>query len=185
MMPRYTVPSVEAPYVFRSGNDDGEIVQDFKYEVTLEEVDEILEEYDEGPFIAGESVTAADIFWAPFLERFAAHIPLLYPDIHPKGPESDSPFVTEWYDGMDQLVPAYSCRVKGRAETWRSVLIGAHPELRDGGGGGRKRTFPPPPPNLPTDKSFDATGVWSRYAEGRPYLAPTPGGGGRRQDREG
>ncbi len=34
--------------------------------------------YSGGPFISGEAVTAADVYWAPYLERMAAHVPALH-----------------------------------------------------------------------------------------------------------
>ena len=52
------------------------------------QIEEVLEEYSDGPFggpfFAGRDVTAADIYWAPFLERFAAHLPLLYRSLSPR-----------------------------------------------------------------------------------------------------
>ena len=35
-----------------------------KTQVTLEEIEEILGEYDDGPFICGATPTAADVYWA-------------------------------------------------------------------------------------------------------------------------
>ena len=33
------------------------------------------------------------------------------------------------YEAMDELVPSYACRVKGRAATWQKVLTDSYPEL--------------------------------------------------------
>lgn len=162
VLPRYTKPSALAPYVFRE--EDGKVVPEFKYDVFLEEVEEILEEYDDGPFFAG-IFSVADIFWAPFLERFAAHFPLLYKDLRPRSQNFEA--IDVWFDAMDEFVPCYSCRVKGRVETWQAVLTKSHPGLK-------LQDNIEAIPNLPTKSSFDARKVWEDFAKGRPYLAPTP-----------
>ena len=70
IMPRFTRPSALTPYVFacrlqRAGSFEieecelGELVPKYKYEVSLEEIEETLEEYA-GPFFAGQCVTATD-----------------------------------------------------------------------------------------------------------------------------
>ena len=124
LMPRYTKLSSLAPFVFvykiqRTGKfmlEDalpGEIVPQDKYTVALEEIDELLGEYsyDEndtqregeanryGPFIAGATITAADIYWAPFVERLAAFVPLIYEKIRRCAAESTRTFAsgsTRW-----------------------------------------------------------------------------------------
>ena len=92
IMPRFTRPSSLAPYVYACKIQRADalnpfeaevcevdqIVPRFKYEVCLEEIDEIMEEYSGGPFISGEAVTAADIYWAPYLERLNAYVPTLH-----------------------------------------------------------------------------------------------------------
>jgi len=179
IMPRFTLPSSLVPYVLackiqRAGSFNieecelGELVPKYKYDVCLEEVDEILEEYD-GPFIAGKSITAADIWWAPFLERLAAYLPLLYPTGSARPSKGRGRFeaLSEWYDAMDELVPCYSCRIKGRARTWQSLLR-ADPYLD-----GQTVDEPLPVPDLPTGSGFDADAVWGAYADGRAHVAPT------------
>lgn len=178
IMPRFCRKSSLAPFVFpdriqRAGKWEledaelGELVPRYKYEVTLEEVEEILGEYS-GAFIAGGTEpTAADVVWAPFLERLSAHLPLLYPDGGYGGRLERFEAIREWHDAMDTLVPCYSCRVRGRAVTWERALREAHPELE----------LPPEqnlPPDLPAEPSFDASAVWQAYAEGVPHLADTP-----------
>ena len=70
IMPRFTRPSTLTPYVFacriqRAGSFEieecglGELVPKYKFEVSLEEIEETLEEYA-GPFFAGKSVSAID-----------------------------------------------------------------------------------------------------------------------------
>jgi len=186
VMPRYTLPSSTAPYVYRADGDarkegdgdggDGDgIVQKFKYQVTLEEIEEILEEYDDGPFVAGDTVTAADVFYAPYLERFAALLPVLREGVNPRSAQYGA--IRDWYDAMDARLPCYSCRVKGRGETWRNLLRMRHPDLdiaandeNDDDAG-----MLPPIVDLPERRSFKPRDVWSKYAEGKPYLASTPG----------
>ena len=209
VMPRFTLPSRTTPYVFacriqRAGSfkieecEVGEIVPQYKYEVCLEEIDEILDEdiRDPGPFFAGRCVSAADVWAAPFLERFAAHLPLLYDGLTPRPPAGTEPAyeaIAAWYDAMDEKVPCYSCRIKGRVRTWQQLLA-SEPYLE-----GRLEQAAATPPDLSAD--FDATRVWAkyaartsrprpypqpgpnpdpdpdpypRYAEGRPHVAPTP-----------
>ena len=179
IMPRYTLPSSLTPFIFleecalekdplsKLGTAevcrDDDVVQRFKFKVSLEEIDEVLEEYEDGNFIAGEDITAADIYWAPYMERFAAQLPMLYEGLVPRSREFEA--VKDWYDALDQQIPCYSCAVKGRAETWQHLLRKQHPELEL-----REEIVP----NLPTKRSFDANKVWSRYAKDRPYLAETP-----------
>lgn len=165
IMLRYTKPSAIAPFIFRTDPDakEGEIVQKFKYEVTLEEMEELLEEYDDGPFLAGSDLTAADIWYAPYLERFAAHLPLMYDGLKPRSLDYEA--LKDWYDAMD-AIPCYSCRVKGRVETWQSILAKTHPELELGKAAAV--------PNLPKKKSFVPSKIWAKYAKGKPYLAKTP-----------
>jgi glutathione S-transferase len=178
IMPRFTLPSSLTPYIFacriqRAGTFEiedcelGELVPRFKYDVCLEEIDEILEEYPQGPFFAGEAISAADIFWAPFLERFGAMLPMLYPAVRPRDASSRYEALSEWYDAMDELVPCWAARVKGRAATWQERLR-EEPYLE-----GKLEESPPGVPELPSSSDFDAHRVWSAYAEGRPHVAPT------------
>ena len=178
VMPRFTKLSSLASHVFvykiqREGKfmledaKPGEIVPEFKYQVALEEIDEILGEYQTGPFVAGASVSAADIWWAPFIERLAAYVPMVYSNLgglREAGGEFEN--IKAWLDAMDSAVPAYACRVKGRAYTWQQVLADAHPELtlQCTGLGCEVADLP---------KAFDAPKVWAAYADGRAHLAPT------------
>lgn len=194
LMPRYTKLSSLAPFVFvykiqRTGKfmlEDalpGEIVPQDKYTVALEEIDELLGEYsyDEndtqregeanryGPFIAGATITAADIYWAPFVERLAAFVPLIYEKIPPlRGGEYEN--VREWLDAMDSQAVGYASRVKGRAFTWQERLTEAHPELDLLCSTAEECNVA----DLPTRKTFDAQATWAAYANGRAYAAATP-----------
>ena len=73
-------------------------------------------------------MTAADIYWAPYLERLNAYVPTLHRGLKFRSGVYDA--ITEWFDAMDARVPAYACRVKGRAATWQQVLAQEHPELQ-------------------------------------------------------
>ena len=168
IMPRFTEPSTVAPYIFcneESRQRDGHaIVPKFKFDVCLEEIDEVLEEYDDGPFFAGSDITAADVFWAPYVQRMAAQLPLLYEGLEPRS--SKFAAIQEWLDALDEQFPCYSCKIKARAETWQHVLRTFHPELQ---------LLPDMTvPNLPTKSSFDANQIWTKYAQDKPYLEPTP-----------
>ena len=63
-----------AAFLFRSS---GQPVARRDFEATLEKTDALLGERG-GPFFVGESPTAPDVCWAPFLERYAAQLPLLH-----------------------------------------------------------------------------------------------------------
>ena len=74
IFPRMTRPSSRAAFLFRSS---GQPVARRDFEATLEKTDALLGERG-GPFFAGKSPTAPDVCWAPFLERYAAQLPLLH-----------------------------------------------------------------------------------------------------------
>ena len=48
--------------------------------------------------VSGKQFTAADIWWAPFLERFAAILPLLYATLAPRPAKGAGSFeaLSEW-----------------------------------------------------------------------------------------
>lgn len=73
-----------------------------------------------GPFFCGARVCAADIMWAPFLERYAAQLPCLHSGLQPRN-SPRWPRLASWYAAMD-AIPAYACRVKGNDASWRKVL---------------------------------------------------------------
>ena len=85
-------------------------------------------------------VSAADIYWAPYLERLAAHVPALHSELKPRSGRFEA--LTDWFDAMDELVSAYSRRVKGRPSTWQQVCTALHVSeavlhsLQTGGCGG-------------------------------------------------
>ena len=65
IFPSYTRPSSRAAYLFRSS---GSPVERSAFESTLDKTNSLIAETP-GRFFLGENLTAADIAWAPFLER--------------------------------------------------------------------------------------------------------------------
>ena len=170
VMPRNTEPSLYAPYIFR----DGGLTSRDSHMVSLEEVDEILEEYDDGPYFCGDFISAADIFWAPILERYVAQLPLTQDGdmLEPRyGGRYEA--IEDWFKAMESI-PCYACRIGGDSVTWENVFkeafdqnlvnTDAIPELLPSRG---KRV-------LQNRKSKRADTLWKKYQEKRPYLARTP-----------
>jgi glutathione S-transferase len=156
VFPRNTDDLKDTPFLYRSG----EVVQKSDHTVTLEETDEMLEEYDDGPFFCGATITAADIAWAPFLERYAIQLPLVYEDLKPRS--QAYPELMQWYDKMERLVPCYSCRVQGDAKMWSKTLVG-----------NEKLTATLPTTSV-KENEFDAKDIWNAYRKDKPYVARTP-----------
>ena len=96
IFPRMTRPSSRAAFLFRSS---GQPVARRDFESTLEKTDALLGECG-GPFFAGESPTAPDVCWAPFLERYAAQLPLLHDGLRPRD-ATRYPNLSSWYDSME------------------------------------------------------------------------------------
>lgn len=131
----------------------------------LDKTEALLATHD-GPFMAGTEFSAADIAWAPFLERYAAQLPCLHRGLSPREDEA-RPRLASWYEAMGSVAP-YSCRVQGDRDSWRRVLVmagygnsGSPPELVS-------EEAKPTPSEAPLI-------VWREYAASRPYVAPTPG----------
>jgi len=110
-------PSSRAAYLFQY---NGEPIWKSTFEETLQKANDKL--FDKGgPFMAGQSApTAADIAYAPFLERYRYQLPCLHPGLDPTD-ATKYPQLSKWYDAMDQI-PVYACRIKGDASSWRKVL---------------------------------------------------------------
>merc|ERR1719199_1439103 len=109
-------PSSRAAYLFQY---NGEPLSRQTFEQTLQKANELLGKTD-GNFFCGDDFTAADIAWAPFLERYRFQLPCLHENLYP-----DDVFsyfhLSDWYTAME-LLPAYACRVQGDAASWRKVL---------------------------------------------------------------
>ena len=172
--PMYTRPSSRAAFLFQS---TGEVLCKTEFEKTLKDTEKILEDsYQKwgGAFFCGAEITAADIAWAPFLERYAAQLPLLHKNLYPRDP-SKYPRLAAWYNAMETLVPCYHSRVAGDAASWWKVLqqqgfgnAGMAPELISSipveyHHGGKER--------LLKNMRFVAH---QYYAKDRPHIADTP-----------
>jgi glutathione S-transferase len=123
VFPSNTRPSSRAPFL--SSSSSGAVLRRSEFESTLSQTESLLkassEKWGGGPFICGDEITAADCVWAPFLERYAAQLPLLHDGLDPTD-ASKYPHLAKWYNAMDTLVPCYASRVKGDAISLRKVL---------------------------------------------------------------
>jgi len=179
VMPRFSHPDLDslAPFLFR---EDGTLVKRASHCVSLEEVEEMQEEYFLGSFLCGRDVTAADMVWAPYLERYAVQLPLLFPNSRSCDPRSKAyEEVSAWYASMERL-PEYACRVQGDARHWRRCLelaVSAH-NNRAVGDEEKVTGLPPVPDKFGwwMRKNPQGEALWKEYAESRPWLADTPGG---------
>jgi len=176
IFPRGARPSSRAAFLFRY---DGEPLWKNEFEKVLRETNELLAETaEEGPFFCGERMTAADVAWAPFLERYAGQLPCLHDDLNPRCEES-YPHLARWYQGMEQNVPEYACRVRGDASSWRKVLcmagfgnVGSVPSLVSSRieEENMKDTA-----SLSEEEREEQQNLWDEYASSRPYVATSPG----------
>ncbi|KAJ1461475.1 hypothetical protein M885DRAFT_507495 [Pelagophyceae sp. CCMP2097] len=165
-LPKQTRPSSRAAYLFKSS---GAPVLRSDFEATLQATDALLAERG-GPFFCGSLVSAADVAWAPFLERFAAQLPLLHDGLRPRD-ALKYPRLAEWYLAMERRIPAYFSRVRGDAPSWARVL-----ESQGFGNGGAV------PEVLSAESDFDAylndeartSVLWRAYAAERDGLGRSP-----------
>ena len=111
-------PSSRAAYLFQY---NGEPIWKSTFEETLHKANDKLFHGD-GPFMAGKSTpTAADIAYAPFLERCRYQLPCLHHGLDPTDASNKYPALSKWYHAMDQI-PVYACRINGDASSWCKVL---------------------------------------------------------------
>lgn len=157
--PKQTRPSSRAAFLF---SWNGPVFRS-EFEKTLDKTEELLGKHG-GPFFHGKQISAADCAWAPFLERYAAQLPLLHSGLRPYDP-SRWPRLGAWYEAMDAEVPAYSARVRGDEDSWRKVLAQA---------GYGNAGVPPDLVEEDAEHPQPAVGAWATYAAQRPFLAPTP-----------
>ena len=141
------------------------------FEKTLADTDDLLTQ-TEGPFFAGSALTAADIAWAPFLERYRYQLPCLHAGLEPND-TTTYPNLAAWYKAMD-AIPEYACRVKGDASSWRKVLTmagfgnaGLPPQIDQNMQDLRDKELREAQDCLNLD-------VWKAYADTRPYVADSP-----------
>ena len=87
------------------------------------------------------------------------------------------PNLNKWFEAMETQVPAYACRVKGNASSWRKVLTmagygnaGIPPDVID------RMDYlcvEESRPQTAEERVGDQT-LWDKYRSTRPYLAATP-----------
>ena len=90
------------------------------FEAAAAGAEALLGERPDGPYFRGASLSAADVAWVPFLERYAAWLPLLHPGLTLRN-DARWPRLAAWFAAMRQQ-PAYACRVEGDVRSWRRVL---------------------------------------------------------------
>ena len=141
------------------------------FEAALDKTEALLTTHD-GPFFCGAPLSAADVAWAPFLERYAAQLPALHEGLSPRHTPERWPRLSAWYEAMEAELPEYACRVRGEDESWRRVLAmqgygnaGVTPSLvvnAAAAGDGDRAVG-------------DGGSVWDAYARDRqPHVAPSP-----------
>eukprot|EP00930_Biecheleria_cincta_P087903 TRINITY_DN77142_c0_g1_i1.p1 TRINITY_DN77142_c0_g1~~TRINITY_DN77142_c0_g1_i1.p1 ORF type:complete len:272 (+),score=51.83 TRINITY_DN77142_c0_g1_i1:394-1209(+) len=165
IFPSGTRPSSRAAFLFKGYGDMP--VWKSEFEATLDKTDELLGQYDDGPFFYGAKLTVADVAWAPFLERYSEQLPCLHAGLDPRD-SSRWPRLAAWYKAMMQQVPAYAARVCGDNVSWRKVLSMA--------GYGNSGVAPVLHPEDPSKQILHDTnsGDWTNYASTRPYVASSP-----------
>ena len=184
IFPRHARPSSRAAFLFQN---NGEPLWKSTFEATLEATEELLRETPEGPFLCGTTLTAADVAWVPFLERYRYQLPALHGD--GLDPYNNSPTMYpclhQWYQAVDRI-PSYACRVSGNASIWRKVLTMAGfgnagnvpPQIRHNMVMLQQQTVE----QLLMESNDTARGqqqqqeqkLWDEYHADRPYLAATP-----------
>jgi len=167
IFPRNSRPSSRAAFLFSYSGDP---LPKSEFERVLSDTDSFLESSSSGPFFCGDSITAADIAWVPFLERYAAQLPCLHENLEPND-SSKYPNLAKWYAAMD-TIPAYACRIKGDASSWRKVLVMA--------GYGNAGQMPNTITGVSRETLESEVGtsaaekeIWNEYISTRPYMAET------------
>lgn len=168
IFPNRARPSSRAAFLFQGNGDP---LWKSTFEDTLLETDKLLGQND-GPFLCGSDLTAADVAWAPFLERYRYQLPCLHLGLKPCHAET-YPRLYKWYQAMDK-VPEYVCRVKGDASSWRKVLT-----MAGFGNGGVPPQIGSNMDDLVKQEADNAASiidqdVWKQYAATRPHVAETP-----------
>jgi glutathione S-transferase len=162
-------PSSRAAYLFQSNG--GEPLSRSTFQQTLQKTDELLKSQSGGgPFFCGSELTAADVAWAPFLERYRYQLPCLHEGLNPDDAKV-YPHLSKWYHAMDQI-PVYACRVKGDASSWRKVLTmagfgnaGLPPAIQ-----GNMQDLVKIEQGMAAASTIDLD-IWKVYASTRPYVS--------------
>ena len=183
VMPRNSDESLMsyAPYLFRT---DGTLVKPSSHAVSLEEVEEMQEEYYLGDFLCGKTITAADIIWAPYLERYAVQLPLVFPNKAKLNPRNRNVYgeVDNWYKIMERECAPYVCRVMGDKKHWRSCLDMAINTHNERAASDNERVSLS---DIPKESGWwlkkngipnDIGRIWKEYSQDRPWHADSAGG---------
>lgn len=153
------------------------------FEATLDETERLLSRHTGGPFLCGSELSAADVAWAPMLERYAVQLPCLHVGLRPRGGRWRR--LTSWFEAMDG-VPAYSCRVRGDAHSWCKVLSsspwwpagwpprGDPDERGDPRGGALALTVEAAADVFGGPSRSELPRLWASYAAGRDSVAGSP-----------
>lgn len=165
IFPKGTRPSSRAAFLFKGYGDM--TVWRSEFEETLTKTNKLLGEHGDGPFFYGDKFTAADIAWAPFLERYCEQLPCLHAGLEPHDPER-WPNLAAWYSAMMQRIPAYGGRVRGDSVSWRRVL-----SMAGYGNSGAAPVLESPDTSRALRTEDD--GDWAAFAASRPHVADTPG----------
>ena len=175
IFPKRSRPSSRAAFLFRY---DGEPLWKNEFEKVLRDTDALLgETRSEGPFFCGSDITAADVAWAPFLERYAAQLPCLHDGLLPRMDAKSYPNLVSWYNAMEDQVPAYACRVQGNASSWRKVLVMAGygnagvPPSTVGRMDALEMEESKP---LSLEEEENEQTLWDTYREKRPWVSCSP-----------
>jgi glutathione S-transferase len=165
-------PSSRAAFLFQNNGDP---LSRGTFEATLQGTDDLLSQ-TKGAFFCGDQLTAADIAWAPFLERYRYQLPCLHEGLEPYNANA-YPHLASWYKAMDQ-VPAYACRVKGDASSWRKVLTmaGFGNAGVPGQVGRNMQDLATAEAALAASGATINLGLWKEYAGTRRHVADTPQG---------
>ena len=181
IFPKKARPSSRAAFLFRY---DGNPLWKNEFEAVLKDTDELLGETSEtsennngGPFFCGDRFTAADIAWAPFLERYAGQLPCLHDGLNPRCKDT-YPNLHNWYTAMETIIPAYACRVRGDLSSWRKVLTmagfgnaGALPSLVSSR---MEELAIKEGEPLSLQERQNQQSLWDQYSATRPYVASSP-----------
>ena len=116
--------------------------------------------------------------WAPYLERYAVQLPLIFPQFKTCNPRKYEE-VAKWYTTMEQQLVPYACRIQGDSRHWRKCLeqaVALHNE-RAVSDDEKVTSLPPIPKEFGwwmTRKNSKGGDLWNEYKESRPWLGDTP-----------
>jgi len=165
IFPKGTRPSSRAAFLFKGWGANP--VPRAEFEATLDGANDLLGQYDDGPFFHGACFSAADCVWAPFLERYSYQLPCLHAGLQPRD-SSRWPRLGAWYEAMMQRMPAYGARLQGDDVSWRRVL-----QQAGFGNAGIAPQLLPEEDSASVPLAGSGHGDWASFAESKPYVART------------